>query len=76
MPFGGFDNAQRAPQNDNSIPKFIIYPFSKLSYQHVYHKNVVSRISALLSSNPPECHDWGKGGGSRQCWLCQDFHGA
>ena len=34
-------------------------------------------IYALLSSNPPECQDWGKGGGgSSQSWQCQDFQGA
>ena len=25
----------------------------------------MSRIYALLSSNPPECQDWGKGGGGQ-----------
>ena len=25
----------------------------------------MSRIYALLSSNPPECQDWGKGGGGK-----------
>ena len=29
----------------------------------------------FLSSNPPECQDWGAGGGSSQSWQCQDFHG-
>ena len=40
-------------------------------------QDVASHIYALLSSNPPECHVWGKRGGggvgSSQSWQCQDF---
>ena len=35
----------------------------KWSFTHFLSQNVASRIYALLSSNPPECQDWGKGGG-------------
>ena len=33
----------------------------------------VSRIYALLSSNPPEYQDWGKGGGVKPIWAMPRF---
>ena len=52
------------PKSNHSLPKMVIYA--------LFTSNVASRIYALLSSNPPECQDWGKGGSS-QSWQCQDF---
>ena len=42
---------------------------------HFCRQNVASRIYALLSSNPPECQECGKGGFKLilQAWQCQDF---
>ena len=37
----------------------------KLLLTHFCRQNVASQIYALLSSNPPECQVWGKGGGDQ-----------
>ena len=36
-----------------------------LTYVRALSSIAASRIYALLSSNPPECQDWGKGGGDQ-----------
>ena len=52
------------PKSNHSLPKMVIYALFTSK----------CRIYALLSSNPPECQDWGRG--SSQSWQCQYFHGA
>ena len=42
------------PKSNHSFPKIVIYAFLS-SKCHELH--------CALSSNPPECQDWGKGGG-------------
>ena len=51
------------PQLVKNFSKIIFYP--KICwFTHFRCQNVVSRICALFSSNPPECQDWGAGGSS------------
>ena len=45
----------------------------KWSFTHFLSQNVRSRIYALLSSNPPECQDWGKGGGIKPILAMPGF---
>ena len=49
------------PQLVNISPKKIIFT-PKYVDLRALSSIVASRIYALLSSNPPECQDWGAGG--------------
>ena len=51
----------------------VIIHSQKWSFTHFLRQNVASRIYALLSSNPPECQDWGKGGGVKPILAMPGF---
>ena len=55
-----FSKGGAAVQKPVNFPKNIIF-IPKYVDLRVLSSIVASRIDALLSSNPPECQDWGAG---------------